>query len=146
MEKFPQPEREKEGRSADQVLMDVNRMWGIISDVEGLPLSVDPAYQYGKELIDVNAEEYARTLLEAAQKASGTDRLRYITGLERLFLEIGKEQKEHIAEKLKLTPEAVAELHKKTEEEISYPKKPVGERLDIIDEFLSYFKRRKKNE
>jgi len=127
--------------TAEKALLEINRLWEIINDPEGLPLSVDPAYDWGVELLTENAFEYGRALFDMAKSSEGEERFRYARGLKRLLMVLRSEERGEVLKSLLTTNEAIEELVRKAQEEL--PKGlQIKEKFEPIKDFLRMLRKR----
>jgi hypothetical protein len=97
----------------------INSMWEKSMDVSDLPLSIDSSYQAWGEDLENRKEDFARILFKKARDEHGKEKLRYAQTLKRLVILIGDSQSEALLKKLLTNKDAIFELYKQAEKEVS---------------------------
>lgn len=140
-EGFPQPNDNQEN---ERLLSDaeyvINSMWKKAMDVNDLPLSVDSSYQAWSEDLEKRKNDFARVLFEKARASSGEEKFRAARTLKLLVKLLGGSVSQAILKELMTTSEAVQELVRNAEEQVSSkqtkPERVKGKIRKTIDRIL----------
>ncbi len=121
--------------AAERAVRYVNDMWTIAGDVDRLPLSVDPTFLAGEEMLKEGGVTMARDLFSEAKKTEGVDRWRYIQSFVKLLNLMNREDKKAVYTALMTTPEAVKEIYDSASKALPVSEK-VRERTGLVREVI----------
>lgn len=100
-------ENERLLRDAEYV---VNAMWKKATEVDDLPLSVDPSYQAWSEDLESRKSAFARALFNKARESTGEDKLRSAQTLKHLMELLNDSERHELLKELMTTNEAIQKL------------------------------------
>ncbi len=102
-------------REAEHV---VNSIWKKATDIEDLPLSVDPSYQVWTEDLERRKSDFARVLFDKARESSGEEKLHSAQTLERLMKLLNTSERQELLKELMTTEETIQELVHEAEQQV----------------------------
>ncbi|OHA60755.1 MAG: hypothetical protein A2556_00845 [Candidatus Vogelbacteria bacterium RIFOXYD2_FULL_44_9] len=120
----------KQKPDANYIASFLERATEIVEDINGLPLSVDPAFEGVGETVTKNLDDWGEVLFNQARSTEGRNKSRYAQALLKMNYFVSPERYAEMLQGLLTNIEAVNELYEQGLREMGIDPEKERERLD----------------